>query len=346
MTNITGNLSVCGRLEERVEADNLCLSKAEELAAIATAAVVVVANLLHLVVLLHDSAALAGKVFYTILWIQAIFDILTSLVCCVIAFCPLRKELVLFKYNDDGLKLVSILVLTCIVFQMKVCLNLFAVVERWHILAKPFGYYDSIYVTKFWIWVALAVVFSVKWNFMTGFLYFYLNPLRCFDVGFGVISSGSSFKYLVSSQYLISCTLVNIYGVLFLIEYRRMRNHGLPNRASDISSRQACNYMLISTIAQAVVFCALFGMEIVLLTLESHVIAQQITIWTLTFFQTFGLWNILALYLTLKSYREKVRHVLCLCVTKQQRRVSDGIALPDITNDSRVVCPYQTAQTE
>ena len=167
MTNITGNLSVCGRLEERVEADNLCLSKAEELAAIATAAVVVVANLLHLVVLLH----------------------------------------------------VSILVLTGIVFQMKACLNLFAVVDCWHVLAKPFGYYGSIYVTKFWIWVALAVVFSVTWNFMTGFLYFYLNPLRCFDVGFGVISSGSSFKYLVSSQYLISCTLVNIYGVLFLIEY-------------------------------------------------------------------------------------------------------------------------------
>ena len=78
MTNITVNLSFCGRPEERVEADNLCLSKAEELVAIATAAVVVVANLLHLVVLLHDSAALAGKVFYTILWIQAIFDILTA----------------------------------------------------------------------------------------------------------------------------------------------------------------------------------------------------------------------------------------------------------------------------
>ena len=117
-----------------------------------------------------------------------------------------------------------------------------------------------------------------------------------------------------------------------------MRNHGLPSRASDISSGQACNYnMLILTIAQAVVFCAQFGIEIVLLTL--------ITIWTLTFFQTFGLWNILALYLTLKSYREKVRHVLCLCVTKQHRRVSDGIALPDIANDSRVVCPYKTAQT-
>ena len=103
--------------------------------------------------------------------------------------------------------------------------------------------------------------------------------------------------------------------------------------------------MLITTIAQAVVFCAQFGMEIVLLTLESHVIAQQITIWTLTFFQTFGLWNILALYLTLKSYREKVRHVLYLRVTKQHRRVSDGIALPDIANDSRAVCPYKTAQT-
>ena len=65
MTNITGgNLSVCGRLEERVEADNLCLSKAEELAAIATAAVVVVANLLHLVVLLHVSIlVLTGIVF-------------------------------------------------------------------------------------------------------------------------------------------------------------------------------------------------------------------------------------------------------------------------------------------
>ena len=54
----------------------------------------------------------------------------------------------------------------------------------------------------------------------------------------------------------------------------------------------------------------------------------------LTLNQSFGLWNILALYISLRSYRSRGKHVLCCCRIVRRWQVSDGVVVPDITENS------------
>ena len=332
---LRANISVCRKLGEEIERNEVCLSQAEFAATVGVAAVVILANLLHMLFIFQLKRQ-RDNVFYIALWLTSISDILTSAICCLSAVCELRK-LAVFQYT---FLLPLITVLCGSTLQTKICMTLYTIVERWLILAKPLEYYNSIYVRCFGNWVGLAVGLCVTWNLSLCVIQYFYDNVLCFDVGFGFMSSVSYIKYIIAAPYALLCATVMVYGMFFLYEYLKMSKyrakHERNMRKPSAHTKQACNYVLIST----VIYIAAGGIgclfEALALFSKPSMRSQLLSSSGLTLNQSFGLWNILALYISLRSYRSRVKHVLCYCRIVRRRQVSDGVVVPDITENSNI----------
>ena len=297
------NITVC-RYVDGSEASDICLDLATDQISVWFSAVVLFANIIHMVFImqLHHHK---GTVFYTTLRLTTINDILTSVTNTLLMFCPFREYVVL---TYPSVCLIAT-VLGVALFGFKYFVILFTIVERWLLLAKPFQYSESIFIRKYHIWVWFGLTFSLLANFLTYFLAFLYDPLFCYDTGFGIYGSPSYVNFAIILPYFLLNTAITIYSVLFFLQYLKLRRQQIRTEA-DVQLKQACMYVAIST-------AAYMGCSMVALVFQSINLAgegQELKPWLLLINQTHGIWNILALYVALKSYRDKVKESLTKCL--------------------------------
>ena len=143
--------------------------------------------------------------------------------------------------------------------------------------------------------------------------FFLVDNLVCFEVGLGLLNNQSEVKYLILTPYIITAFLIIVFACLFFREFLKMRKESpTPTAGCSVHVNQACRYVLISTI----IYTAVAGVSFIFALLHS-VLKMKLKPWASLFTQTIGVWNMLAFYVTFKSYRERIRQTIS-GICKQQ----------------------------
>ena len=298
----------------------ICLSAPAEHISLWIAAIVLIANSIHMAFLVQLKQH-KEYVFYITLRLTAIVDIITSIASAFLAICALRQRVILLH---QATFLISTL-LGVTIFGVKHFVVLFTVVERWLLLAKPFQYKLNIFIRRYTVWVWLSVFFSFVVALLTYPLMYLYDSQACYDAGFGILGTTSDLIYLMVLPYFMMNFSIMISAILFFIEYFKLRRQKMIT-ADDIQLRHSCFYVAISTLYYTL--CALVSFIFQCMYLSRR--GDELKPWMLTVNQSHGLWNILALYIALKCYRDKVINILRRFSKACTRRISSGHVSPVI----------------
>ena len=302
------NLSICGDLGNSSTGE-ICLDKVTERVIISTAVIIIMANTVHLCVTLKLQKRQA-TVFSITLTILSIVDILNNLFFWASAICEFRR----FQFFSYPLLSAIVTFLTATVSLFNYIIMLFEIIERWLLLAVSFQYKSNLFIRRYKLWVVAAGIFCFILNMTTHVVPFFLvDNLVCFEVGLGLLNNQSEVKYLILTPYIITAFLIIVFACLFLRVCLKMRKVS-PSRTAGCSGHvfQACRYVLISTI----IYTAVAGVSFIFALLHS-VLKMKLKPWASLFTQTIGVWNMLAFYVTFKSYRERIRQTIS-GICKQQ----------------------------
>ena len=318
MLRLNRNLSVCLASDgNQSTTEMVCHSPIEENIAIGLTAVCIVINVLHMYILTQIKSQRRSP-FFIILWLRTVLNCMISLFHCVSLLCCIRKLFVL----TYPILIVFISVISGSLIQTTGFITMFAICERWLMLAKPFEYSEGLFIKKFNWWICLCSIFFVVLNVLTYFVPFFIDNLLCYDSAIGMLYSDSpEVFYIISTPYLLLFICIILAAAFFFAEFNKMRTRLTTGTVAtvDMQTTQACNYVFISTILYISV--TLFG-----LLVELFLVLQQPL--TVTYGDKFKLWsflaglsisatmNVFALCGTLKLYRQKVKivfHKLIRC---------------------------------
>ena len=128
---------------------------------------------------------------------------------------------------------------------------MFAICERWLMLAKPFEYSEGLFIKKFNWWIGLCSIFCVVLNILTYYVPFFIDNLLCYDSAIGMLYSDSlEVSYIISTPYLLLFICIMLAAAFFFAEFNKMKTRLITGTVAtdDMQTKQACNYVFISTI--------------------------------------------------------------------------------------------------
>lgn len=281
--------------------DSVCVKSYVEQIILTIGIIIIVANTIHLT-FLSQLRQHKGSVFYKTLRLITCLDILTTVWNTTGMLC-LWREILEFPYPAVLLTR-SLLAFGTAYF--KYWVYLFTISERWLILAKPFQYEHHIFVTKYDTWVGIAAFGSLVFiSSLYVIPFFAFSDVICYDKGFGGLFCQASHFYVCSVPVALINLPITIFAILFFMEYVRMRKRR-HTRDHDETAKQAAEYVLASTTAYF--FNSLF--MLVWFSFNNRTEVRELKPLTIMVDQLNGIWNILALYATMKSYREKVAQMI------------------------------------
>ena len=316
------NLSACG-LEEQVHTENVCIDKMGEILIVTITAIIFLFNIIHLsfLFLLRQQK---GTVFYITLRVDAVVNILMSAVVNVGTQCGIRKYIT--RQHPDLHMIIT--VIAAILYNFKNLIVVFALIERWLCLAKPFLYSHTFFIKRYAFCVCSAAFITIISLLVTYLIpYYYSYAEICFDVGYGVIGMDSPYFYLMLFPFhavvLLQCT----FSILFFLEYSKQRRRQFLS-ANDIARKQISNYVFVTTLSYS--FCYVTATTLFVMA----EIGLDIREWAIIPNHMNNLGSILALYICLKEYRNKVKH--CCIQLSVQRHANRIRVRPRGTGNSSV----------
>ena len=127
----------------------------------------------------------------------------------------------------------------------------------------------------------------------------------CFDPNYGILGSTSLLvTFFISVPYLILNLFTITSGFIFCFKFFKTqvsRNNYISEE--DAQQKEACQYVLISTAMYT--GCSFLLVVCGLIPLSGS--GRQLGQWSMLLNQSHGLLNILALFIALRSYRNKVK---------------------------------------
>lgn len=297
------NMSVCGT-GSSLDIEDVCLDKPTEQLSIFIAVIVLLTNGVHFSCLLQLRTQRV-TVFYTTLQASAILDLCTPVSLILHTTCGVR----LFTVIQHPSLCILVTIAGSTVLYLKNLIIVFTFVERWLILAQPFQYSNNIFIKRYNVWICFAAICSFVLSVTTYmFPYFYESEV-CFDSGYGALGVQSDTYYIVLFPLFVVSVALILFSLLFFHEYLKMRRRHILTE-EDTITRHACEYVLASTIAYTVWAC----LAILIFILAE--VGQNLKPWVLIIIPVHGMWNIIALYIWLKSYRDKIKNLLKKCLQR------------------------------
>ena len=298
------NISTCSGEpvnETGIYADKLCTDGYTEYSQIGTSVFIIAVNVIHMCVIMRMKSQ-RKTLFHTTLWLTTVSDILTSLVTGLTAICRFRKlQVISFPPLT-----VIVTVTSGVILQGNTWFKVFCIAERWYLLAKPFKYARSTFIRWFVLWFGLVLSLVIIISVTIHVPIFFYDPLICFDVGFGYISSSSSGVIcLIVLPYILVNLVTVAFAALFLRAFWKMKQRRKPSASSksNAAKQQSFNYVFYSTMAYMLYAIVFFILELLASIAQN---LRQLKAWGLLLNQTFGLLNIIILYGTLSSYRQRL----------------------------------------
>ena len=241
MLRLNRNLSVCLASDGNQSiTEMVCHSPIEENIAIGLTALCIVINVLHMYILTQIKSQRRSP-FFVILWLRTVLNCMISLFYCVSLMCGIRKLFVL----TFPLLIVFISVISGSLIQTTGFITMFAICERWLMLAKPFEYSEHLFIRRFDGWICVcAILFSVL-NVLTYVILYFVDNLICYDSGIGMLYSESlTISYVISTPYISLFICLVLAASFFFTELRKLKTTMPTLSVVDTQTEQACNYVL------------------------------------------------------------------------------------------------------
>ena len=247
MLRLNRNLSVCLASDgNQSTTEMVCHSPIEGNIAIGLTAVCIFINVLHMYILSQIKSQRRSP-FFVILWLRTVLNCMISLFFCASMLCGIRKLFVL----TYPILIVFISVISGSLIQTTGFITMFAICERWLMLAKPFEYSEGLFIKKFNWWIGLCSMFCVVLNILTYYVPFFIDNLLCYDSGIGMLYSDlPEVSYMISTPYLLLFFSIILAATFFFAEFCKMKTRLTSGTVAtvDVQTKQACNYVFISTI--------------------------------------------------------------------------------------------------
>ena len=275
-------------------------------------------NIIHMVMIRRLLPQLKGGVFYQVLMFTSAADILNALAFILQINCEVRMATI---HSQVGTLVLSVLTQSTLYYKYNILL--FSAIDRWLSMYRPFTYKSQIFVSKFTIWICLSF-FSVTLIAFVKDLTF-MDDI-CLDSVFGLNNcSDGSAVYLCIGAASLHFALVILFMALIARELKSMKERvlRLKQRASFITLRskhlrRAANYVIITVVLYILCFVP-YLLYVILDVAGLNDIIDKYRIKEIggVLNSCYGLFNVVALGITHRVYRTKIKDVVLSTIKRQ-----------------------------
>lgn len=301
---------------------DICLNHYMEMILVAISTIILTANILQLI-FLSQLKQHKGRVFHLSVRLVTCCDVVSSLLRLLTSSCLWRQSVELSYPN-------ILYVRSFITFfnSSFICsMYIFSIADRWLMLAKPFEYENHFFIRNF----TKVTIFAFFNNFVSTpsvfiIQYYVSGNLPCYDTVYGMLFCHPSTTHICFIPILLVNFLIITFAVFFFIEYGKMRKRQHIRDHNDRENRQSAHYICLSTLSN-LLSSVLWLLTVCFILSQSVQAVPIFKIITILVDQLTGIWNVLALYVVMDSYRNKLKEFISSFLIRRRNMVRVGPAL-------------------